>query len=71
MKVTGINEVTNYNNDIYTWFICKRNFDHKDYVVIMANKEKVKTSFKNKIFKMVYFVNEKDYNNKIYSYYEH
>ena len=74
MKVTKIINAINYNNDAYTyynnnaytWFACEKLFDHKGYVVIIANKEKVKTSFKNKIFKMVYFVNEKDYNNKIY-----
>lgn len=66
MKVTKIINAINYNNDAYTWFECEKLFDHKGYVVIMSNKEKVKTSFKNKIFKMIYFVNEKDYNNKIY-----
>ena len=67
MKVTRINEVTNYNNDTYTWFICKRNFDNKeDYGVIIGTKAKAKTSFRNKALKFIYFVNEKDYNNKIY-----
>lgn len=74
MKVTKIINTINYNNDAYTcynndaytWFVCEKLFDHKGYVVIMRNEEKVKTSLKNKIFKMVYFVNEKDYNNKIY-----
>lgn len=32
----------------------------------VRNEEKVKTSFRNKALKFIYFVNEKDYNNKIY-----
>lgn len=66
MKVTKIINAIDYNNDKYTWFECEKCFDHRGYVVIMANEEKVKTSFRNKAFKVIYFVNEKDYNNKIY-----
>ena len=66
MKVTKIINAIDYNNDKYTWFECEKCFDHRGYVVIMPNEEKVKTSFRNKAFKFIYFVNEKDYNNKIY-----
>lgn len=67
MKVTGLTEILNYNNDTYTLFICERYFDHKDYAVIIDGKEKVKTSFKDKNLKMIYFANEKDYNNKVHN----
>lgn len=66
MKVTDIKRVTDYNNDAYTWFICKRDTDKKDYGVFIENKEIEKTSWKSRNLKMIYFVNEKDYNNKIY-----
>lgn len=66
MKVTALTEILNYNNDTYTLFICKRDFDHKDYAVIIDRDEIQNTSYKNKILKMIYFANEKDYNNKIY-----
>lgn len=66
MKVTGLTEILNYNNDTYTLFICERDFDHKDYAVIIEREEIKNTSYKNKILKMIYFANEKDYNNKIY-----
>ena len=66
MKVTGLNEILNYNNDTYTLFICERDFDHKDYAVTIESKEIQNTFYKNKIAKMIYFANEKDYNNKIY-----
>lgn len=66
IKVIKIINAINYNNNAYTWFECEKYFDHRGYVVIMRNEEKVKTSFRNKALKFIYFVNEKDYNNKIY-----
>lgn len=67
MKVKRKNKITNYNNDTYTLFISERDFDHKDYAVIIDSKEKVKTSFKDKNLKMIYFSNEEDYSNKVHN----
>ena len=67
MKVIGLTEILNYNNDTYTLFICKRYFDHKDYAVIIESKDIQNTSYKNKILKMIYFSNEEDYSNKVHN----
>ena len=66
MKVADIKTVTNYNNDAFTWFTCKKDTDQRNYSVLIENKETEKSSCKAKNFKMIYFVNEKDYNNKVY-----
>lgn len=66
MKVTALTKTLNYNNTTYTLFICETDFDHKCYTIIIDNDEIQNTSYKNKIVKMIYFTNEKDYNNKIY-----
>lgn len=67
MKVTRLNKIISYNNfNIYTLFICERDFDHKDHVIIIESEKITKTSYKDKNMKILYFVNEKDYNNKIY-----
>lgn len=66
MKVTRLEIINNYNNNTYTLFICERDFDHMYYAVIIDSDEIQNTSYKDKILKMIYFVNEKDYNNKIY-----
>ena len=67
MKVIGLTEILNYNNDTYTLFISERDFDHKDYAVIIDSKEIQNTSYKNKILKMIYFSNEEDYSNKVHN----
>ena len=66
MKVTDIKTVMGYNNDAFTWFTCKKDTDQRNYSVVIENKETEKTSCKCRNLKRIYFVNEKDYNNKVY-----